>query len=371
VGQLAGGVAHDFNNLLMVIGGHVELVQQAIAPDHPARASLSVIFDAVEQGAGVTRSLLTFGRKFEARIEPVVPAAVVEEASRLLQRLLPQSVELIVEAPQEPRVWTLVDCVQLKQVILNLALNARDAMPEGGCLRISCRPGQNDALPGTNGEATAVCIEVADTGTGIPPELMERVFDPFFTTKPRGQGTGLGLSIVHGIVKDFGGRIDVKSEVGKGSTFTIILPGHTGEPDDRTAAAPRTVPRGQGETVLLADDNPQILDMLTRALESRGYVVIPAADGEAMLSLWARDRERIRLIVADNDMPKRSGLDSLRQIRQAGSNVPAILITGAVGSEVRDRLDSDTIVLGKPFEISELVERIRKMLDADRRESCS
>lgn len=142
-------------------------------------------------------------------------------------------------------------------------------------------------------------------------------------------------------------------------------------PEGKTAAVSQAAPHERGEAVLLADDNPRILDLLTRVLESRGYIIIQAADGEAMLSLWMKDRERIRLIIADNDMPKRTGLDSLAQIRRAGGTIPAILITGAVGSQVRDRLDSATIVLGKPVQMPELVKRIRKMLDADRRASGS
>ncbi len=369
--QLASGVADDFNSLLTVIGGHAEMVQQTLPQDHPARESLDSILHAAAQATEVTKSMLTFSRKFEARMEQVVPAAVVGEASRLLQPLLPQSIELIVEAPQEPRRWALTDRVQLGQAILNLGLNARDAMPDGGRLRISCRAGQEHASQGTIGETAVVYIEVADTGAVIPPELVERIFDPFVTIKPRKQGTGLRLSIAYGIVKNLGGRIEVRSEVGKGSTFTIILPGHAGDHGGQPTAGSKTVVRGTGETLLLADDNPQLLDLLTGALESRGYTIIQAFDGEAMVSLWASDRERIRLIVSDNDMPKRSGLDALLQIRQAGGNIPAILITGSLGSEIRDRVDAGTIVLRKPLHIDELADHIRRMLDAGPRERAS
>jgi two-component system cell cycle sensor histidine kinase/response regulator CckA len=366
VGQLANGVAHDFNNLLMVIRGYVELAQDSIPADHPALASLSTVLDATAQATGVTQALLTFSRSFETSIEPVVPAVVVEEAARLLQRLLPRSIELTVDVSPEPRVWTLADRVQLKQVILNLATNARDAMPEGGRLRIACRPGPEDALQGKHGETTAVRIEVADTGTGIPAALVERIFDPFFTSKPRGRGTGLGLSLVHGIVESLGGRIEVRSEVGQGSTFTILLPCHAGEPESRAVALRRTAAHGHGETVLLADDNTQILELLTHALESYGYRVIPAGDGREMLALWEMNRARIRLIVADNDMPKLSGLDSIRLIRQSDGMIPAILITGAVEPDDADHLATDAIIMRKPFQMHELAERIRAVLDAAR-----
>jgi two-component system, cell cycle sensor histidine kinase and response regulator CckA len=366
VGQLANGVAHDFNNLLMVIRGYVELAQDSIPADHPALVSLSTVLEATAQATGVTQALLTFSRGFEAIIEPVVPAVVVEEAARLLQRLLPRSIELTVDVPPEPRVWTLADRVQLKQVILNLATNARDAMPEGGRLRIACRPGPEDGLQGKNGETTAVRIEVADTGTGIPTAIAERIFDPFFTSKPRGRGTGLGLSLVHGIVKSLGGRIEVQSEVGQGSTFTILLPCHAGEPESGAVAPRRNAAHGHGETVLLADDNTQILELLTHALESYGYRIIPAGDGQEMLDLWELNRARIRLIVADNDMPKLSGLNSIHQIRKSGGLIPAVLITGAVEPDDADHLAANAIIMRKPFQMHELAERIRAVLDAAR-----
>jgi len=362
VGQLAAAVAHDFRNLLTVISGHAELSMEAVSSSHRVYASLGTILEAARQAEAVTQSLLTFSRKTDVRVEPVSPAAAVQEAARLLHRLLPATIELAVDTLPDPDVRIRADYVQLKQVILNLAINARDAMPEGGRLSITCRPSEDARQPAEEGPRKTVRIEVSDTGTGMSPEVMRKIFDPFFTTKPRGHGTGLGLSIVYGIVADFDGELKVASEVGKGSTFVITFPQCNRVSEGDVPAVSTTAPHGQRETVLLADDNPQIRELLSGALTSYGYHVIMAKDGDEMLDLWMKRRGHIRIIVTDNDMPKHTGLDALLDIRRTGCRVPAILITGVVDSDYRDRLDRYTTALTKPFKLADLVERIHEML---------
>lgn len=363
VGQLAGGMAHDFNNLLTVIAGHAEMVKEEIQPDHLAQESLDMILDAAEQATGVTKSLLTFSRKVEGHVEQIVPRTVVHEVAHLLNRLLPRSIELTLEAPEEPRCYILADHVQLKQAILNLAINARDAMPNGGRLQIACRTETENVTKGQAGLINYVGIEVSDTGTGIAPQMMEKIFDPFFTTKSRGQGTGLGLSIVHGIVKNLGGRIEVQSDPGQGSSFKLLLPCILGEPESKAALTNEKTAKGKGETILLADDNDNIVTLLSRILSSHGYRVVTAQDGEAMLESWKQYQDKIGAIIADNDMPKRTGIDALVLIRQSGCRIPAILITGDVESSGHLESDPQTKILYKPFPVNDLAKHVRDLLD--------
>lgn len=357
IGLLAGGVAHDFNNLLTVIRGNAGRVRGTLAADHEAHEALTVMEQAVQQATGVTRSLLTFSRELPVEKKPVDLCAVVEEATRLLRRMIPAAIELEVDIRREPPVWVSADQTQLQQVVLNLAINARDAMPNGGTLRVAVAPASEPGARKPEDSSTSAvlyaCLEVADTGVGMLPETRERIFEPFFTTKERGQGTGLGLSVVHGIVEDHHGHIDVQSEVGVGSTFAIVLPCvHPELASEPTTPWPIT-PQGHGELILLAEDDPHVRGIIALTLQSLGYRVLQAGDGLAVLEMSEQYRQSVRLFILDLDLPKRSGFDCLAEIRGRGMKTPVVVITGNVAAG-RGIPESETVLLCKPFAMPEL-----------------
>ena len=356
VGQLASGVAHDFNNLLTVISANASLLKNMLDDSENVSASLEMIGQAVEQAAGVTRSLLTFGRRLPADKVSVDLGAVVQATARMVERALPATIELVVETPKERTPWVKGDQTQLQQIVLNLVVNARDAMPDGGKLHITV---SSDALD-ARAVPTIARLSVRDTGAGMPAEVRARIFDPFFTTKSRGQGTGLGLAVVDGIVREHGAKISVQSELGKGSTFVIDFPCVMSE-----ASSHETVVEGEflgnGEVILLAEDQRQLCEVLAALLRSMRYEVVVANDGDELLDLFREHRDRINLFVFDIDLPKRSGLDGLRAIRKTGNTVPAIIVTGST-SAVLDREDTGAILLRKPFEMPTLARLVHETL---------
>ncbi len=368
VGQLAAGVAHDFSNLLTVIRGHADRAGTMLAGENRARKELEQIQEATHQAADLTRALLTFSRKLPAEKKPIDLCAVVQESERLLRRVLPAAVQLEVDAACESPLWVNADQTQVHQVVLNLAINARDAMPDGGTLRVALSSmvesdiGDLPEAPDSGGSAAR--LVVADTGVGMSPEVQTRIFEPFYTTKTRGQGTGLGLSIVHGIVKDHGGHIEVRAEVGKGTTFTVVLPcirsGAVAEP----VRSATITPKGRGELILLAEDNQHVRGIIASTLESLGYNVTLAEDGITALGIFAQHDKEIRLLILDADLPARSGPDCLRELRDKGVKTPAIVITGNVDFESSE-LDDETVLLRKPFGMPELASTVSVALGTD------
>ena len=368
VGLLAGGVAHDFNNLLMVIECYAEFVREKLPAGDLALPDIERIKQAAGQAAGVTRSLLTFSRKLPPEREPISLATVVTNATRLLGRLLPASVEFVVEPMPEPELWVHADATQLQQITLNLAVNARDAMPDGGTLRLAAESA-SAAEAGPDAESTDAPtawarLTISDTGAGMTPEVRDRIFEPFFTTKPAGQGTGLGLAIVHSIVTEHEGRVHLESHPGRGTTFHVLLPcidkTKPAQPDVRRAAAGA----GDGELVLVAEDNEMVRAALTTSLLSHGYQVAQAKDGPSLIGSYDRHGPGVKLLVIDVDLPVRGGIDCLHEIRGRQSRIPAILITGHIERELDDELDDDTVVLRKPLRMVELAETVRRMLAA-------
>ncbi len=365
IGQLAGGVAHDFNNLLTVISAHAELAQLRASRDPKITESLTMVREAVRQASGVTMSLLTFSRKLPSEKRAVRLCDIVDRTSRMLRRILSSSIELVVDTACEPDPWISADETQMQQVILNLAVNARDAMPQGGRLHVSLATTSRLATrAGDKHEAVAehVRLAVSDTGGGMTPEIQSRIFEPFFTTKPRGQGTGLGLSIIHGIVRDHGGEIAVRSHPGEGTTFTIKLPCIPPLGRARDVAEDSHVPRGNGELILLAEDNWHIRAILTDALAELGYTVEQAPDGHVLLELVNLWKTNINLFVFDVDLPKKNGLDCLRSIRERGITTPAIVMTGSVDVDASKALDENSRLLRKPLESSQLARVVYQML---------
>lgn len=355
IGQLASGVAHDFNNLLTVISAHLELLAARLPDDAETATSLKDTRQAVEQATGLSRSLLTFSQHIRTQKRPVNLCTTVEQTTRMLRRIMPATVNLKVYTPQDRQAWVLADEIQIQQVILNLALNARDAMPAGGQIEVSIETvpdGTESTLVDKPGPY--VRLEVQDSGEGIPLELRERIFEPFFTTK-QGRGTGLGLSVVQGIVREHEGNIRLVSEPGRGTTFTIDLPAALPEDIIAETGTDGFAPRGRGQMVLVAEDDELVRQVVNTVLSTHGYQVVEVADGEQLLEAFRKYATRVRMLFLDLDLPGRDGLECLRKLRCEGYHTPAILSTGTVDAEIEDELDGLTVLLPKPFRIGDLV----------------
>ena len=367
VGQLANGLAHDFNNLLTVILGCAARLKKADGTPSDLVETVSTLEEATKQGQTMTQSLLTFCHRVPIEKHPVDLRAATRGATRLLRHVLPASVRLTVSADGDRPLWVNGNTTHLQQVLLNLVINARDAMAEGGDLSIAVTELGPDGRSATGRAGHAdlgwACVTVTDNGDGIPPDVLPQIFDPFFTTKPRGHGTGLGLAIVHGIVEDHNGRVEVKSEIGKGSSFSILLPRVENVPVLSATDQPRPVPAGQGELIILAEDNRHVRELASSALKSFGYRVVHTVDGSSALNYCRDHRGEVSLCILDIDLPGCSGTDCLRQLRDAGIRVPALLITGNPNADLDDDLVEDAMVLYKPFSMSDLGRQVHTMLE--------
>jgi two-component system cell cycle sensor histidine kinase/response regulator CckA len=353
VGQLAGGIAHDFNNLLTVIGGNVMLINSGdLSPE--AREYAAEIAAAAERAGVMTRQLLTFSRKQELRLDSIDLNHVVKNVLQLIRRLLGPAVEIVLDLQRDLR-HVFADAGQLEQVLINLAVNARDAMPEGGRLTIA-----------TTADGNAIAVSVADTGIGMDDATRERIFEPFFTTKDAGEGTGLGLSTVYGIVRQSGGQIRVESAPGKGSTFTVALPA---APEAVTVATvpplsdrahPASARMGR---VLLVDDEPGVRTVAARALTRAGHVLVLAGSGQEALELLETEQP-IDLLITDLAMPGMNGLELAERVHDLHPGMPVLYISGyadQVLAAVRPA-DGSFEVLEKPFTPAELTARVAKAL---------
>jgi PAS domain S-box-containing protein len=366
IGRLAGGVAHDFNNLLMVIKGHTELLLDVLpVADHVTR-KVEQIDRSADRATALTRQLLAFSRMQVLQPRAMNLNAVVEEMGKLLPRLIGEDIELVVRASSD--LGTIrADASQMEQIIMNLAVNARDAMPSGGKLIIETQNIELDyyyreahpiVLPGRY-----VLLAVSDTGTGMDAETQAHIFEPFFTTKEQGKGTGLGLATVYGVVKQSGGFIWVYSELGRGTTFKIYLP----RVDESTAAAtpastPSQVLRGT-ETVLLTEDEQDVREVAREFLESAGYKVLQAPSGEAALTLAQEHAGTIDLLVTDMVMPGMSGQELARQLRGKRKELRVLYMSGYSEHATREAAKSEgSAVLAKPFSRSALLRTAREVL---------
>jgi PAS domain S-box-containing protein len=366
VGRLAGGVAHDLNNTLTAIFGYLDLVRCQLPPRHAVSASLDGLEHAAQQAAGVTRGLLAFSGRTSPTKRTLALDGLLPETIRMLRHMLPASIEIVADVPPDPTLAVYADPTQIQQVLINLALNARDAMSEGGRLSITLSESQETPDSAYIAPARLARITVRDTGVGIPPEVCARIFEPFFTTKTRGQGTGLGLAIVHGILRDHGGRIEVESTPGHGTAMTVLLPVVAPVSGEVAVAAPSAVPAGRRAAVLLAEDQAHVRRVLVNGLEAVGYDVVEAVDGEELQQRFREASDRLRLLIFDIDLPKRSGRACLQEIRAAGCRTPAILITGKVEADLAEGLDGHTTLLRKPFRVMQLAELAGRMLAAAR-----
>src|SRR5258708_6255318 len=357
IGTLAGGVAHDFNNLLTVITGYTQLALLRTPAGAGMREDLRRVMGASDGAAKLTHQLLAFSRK-QVFLQSVIDlAAVVEGVEPMLRRLIGETIELHVES--DARVARIIaDRGQLEQVIINLVVNARDAMPNGGVVTI--RVANN-----FSGNDQRVVLSVGDTGAGIPPAVRERIFEPFFTTKDIGKGTGLGLSTVYGIVKQSGGTIEVESEVGKGTTFTILLPrGGDQAAAMAEAGASSAMPRGT-ETILLVEDEPEVRALARRTLEGVGYTVLTSVDSPDAVRLGTT--VPIDLVLSDIVMPSMSGPQVVTRLADAAARPIIVYMSGYADDSIdKYELDSDSTFLRKPFSPAELAQIIRAAIDRAR-----
>jgi two-component system cell cycle sensor histidine kinase/response regulator CckA len=371
IGQLAGGVAHDFNNVLTAIIGFSDLLLTNHRPSDPSFQDIMNIKQNANRAAGLVRQLLAFSRRQTLRPQVLALADVLSDLSILLQRLLGEKVKLQVVHGRD--LWPIkADLNQLEQVIINLAVNARDAMPQGGTLSIRTRNLSAADVPASRRkglpEADHVVIEVADTGTGIPPEVQERIFEPFFSTKEVGKGTGLGLSTVYGIVQQTGGYIFFDSEMGKGTTFFIYFPRHEAEaeaPVEAVAEKPADVTDLTGtQTILLVEDEDAVRAFAQRALEQRGYVVHTAASGVEALELMKEAGGEVDLVVSDVVMPELDGPSLLRELRKDHPDLKIIFVSGYAEEAFKKNLpDGENFgFLPKPFSLKQLATAVKEML---------
>ncbi|MEZ4410627.1 MAG: response regulator [Polyangiales bacterium] len=349
IGRLAGGVAHDFNNVLSIIGNYAALSLRDLEGDDPLREPLEEISAASKRAGKLTRQLLTFSRRHAARLTAVDLNAVIREMETMLRRLLGEDVELLTRLdPALPAVRG--DGGQVEQVLMNLAVNARDAMPDGGRLSVETAASEGRAV-----------LRVSDTGRGMEPEVLAHVFEPFFTTKEVGRGTGLGLATVYGIVTGFGGEVSVQSEPGRGATFTITLATSPDAAVEAAAPRPEEVSPGGDETVLLVEDDDAVRALAQEILKRHGYRVLPARNAGEALLLAERHAGPIHLVLTDVVMPHMGGRELVGRLRPLRPSTRVVFMSGYTDGPVGH--DGAPLVT-KPFTVEGLARAVRDALDA-------
>lgn len=368
IGQLAGGIAHDFNNLLTALGGNAEFLRDDLASDDPRRDRAEEILEATKRATALTQQLLAFSRRQIMQPIPVRIGDVVRGIEPFLRRLIAEDIDLVIRLDADSGT-ILADRTQLEQVLLNLAINARDAMPVGGTITIEA---SNVNLDGAYAEhhidvvpGPHVLLAVSDTGVGMDAGTRERIFEPFFTTKAVGEGTGLGLATVYGIVKQSGGHIWVYSEPGKGTTFKTYFPRVATTAATVPASPPREVRRGQ-ETILLIEDDAAVRAFMTIALERLGYTILGAQSGNEALRM--ADGQAIDLLISDIVMPGMPVADLVAQFRVRYEKLRVLYISGYTEDTIVNRgvLEPDVAFLGKPFSTEMLGRKVREVLEAGR-----
>ena len=364
IGRLAGGVAHDFNNVLTVISGYAQMVLDELAVQHPLREPVKQISEAAARATGLSRQLLTFSRRQVSEPKNFVLNDLVRDIEKMLQRLIGEDIDLVLALEPEAGVVR-ADPGQMEQVIMNLVVNAKDAMPNGGKLLIETSKFLVDeqyahihlaVRPGTY-----VMLAVSDTGVGMSPEVKAHIFEPFFTTKEKGKGTGLGLSTVYGIVRQSEGAIWVYSEPGQGATFKMLFPEVAAECQPAPATPVPVIPFATG-TILLAEDEPSLRDFVRQVLARHGYTVLEASNGREALELCRQHPGHVDLLLTDVVMPEMGGAELAKKFRADHPAVPVLFMSG-----YNDRLplpgDVPASYIQKPFTSSTLLTRLRALVE--------
>ena len=370
VGRLAGGIAHDFNNMLTAVKGYTEFLLEDLDQRDPRRTDVQEIAKASDRAASLTRQLLAFSRKQVLQPRPIDLNEVVEAMEKMLRRLIGEDVHVVTRLDPDLRLVE-ADPSQVEQVVMNLAVNARDAMPTGGILTIETRNATLDkveadwvAKPGSY-----AVLSISDTGIGMDAATRAQIFEPFFTTKPVGQGTGLGLSTVYGIVTQSGGHVSVYSEPGQGSTFKVYLP-HVRAPEIGPVLGPAVLrfPRGS-ETIVLVDDDEGVRAVARRILQRAGYTVLSAPDGVEAMRMIAEAGGRVDLVVTDVVMPGIGGRDLVTHVRDTYPDLRVLFVSGYTEEGIRRHgvLDTESAFLEKPFTAERLAQKVREVLDNPRR----
>ncbi len=356
LGQLAEGISHDFNNLLTAIHGYITLAKGSLPFGHPATHSLEQVESAATQAGGMANSLLTFARRSKGDRKLMPLATILEPAIRLVRRTMPANITIESSCEDAANSWVTGDPGQIQQVIVAIALNAKDAMPHGGLLRF-----RTGSATGRDGQPWAT-ISIEDNGIGMPPEVLRRAFEPFFTTKPRSEATGLGLSIAHSIINQHGGTIDAESSPGAGSTFLIRLPASTPPRPEPALNEPKAAPMYMG-TALVVEDHQLVGALVSTALASMGYSpaqVLTVAEGDAELV------NRPAVLVVDIQLPDANGIEWVRSLRAKGLTTPVLFISGRSDEEIDDPALSPAMILHKPFQIGELTRLLGDLLRDNR-----
>jgi PAS domain S-box-containing protein len=366
IGLLTGGIAHDFNNILTAIMGYGNILQMKTDKNDPMRHEIDQILIAAERAAQLTGSLLAFSRKQVINPRPIKINCIVKGIEKMLTRLIGEDIELRTYL-SESDLTIMADSVQLEQILINLATNSRDAMPEGGLLVIKTEPAEIDRdfikRHGYGEAGSYALLTISDTGTGMDREIIDRIFEPFFTTKEVGKGTGLGLSVVYGIIKQHNGFINVYSEKGEGTTFRIYLPLVEEEVETAEKEISRSDFRGT-ETILLAEDDRAVRELTKNILEESGYQVIEAVDGKDALEKFASNKDRIQFLLLDVIMPQKNGKEVYEEIRKISPDIKVLFTSGYAEDIVQKKGISEKGLnfISKPVSPSDLLRKIRDIL---------
>jgi PAS domain S-box-containing protein len=367
VGRLAGGVAHDFNNMLTVIRGHSEFLSKALPLEGESREDIDQITKAAQRASDLTRHLLAFSRQQVMEQHVIDVNALLRDFKKMLMRVIGEDINLELSL-QSAAPFVLADSSQLEQAVMNLVVNARDAMPNGGDLQLSTRAvviTENEVARYTEAKSGKyVALAVVDTGTGIASDLLPRIFDPFFTTKDAGKGTGLGLATVYGIAQQLGGFVDISSTVDKGSAFTLFLPAVNADMAASKKAATDKSIRGH-EKILIVEDQDEVRAVARRILITNGYSVIEARNGVDALTLLNDLDFNVDLVLTDAVMPQMGGTDLVRALRLKQPALPVVIVSGYTDRELvtYGTRELNVPFLSKPFRAEDLLRTVRKALD--------
>jgi len=360
IGTLASGIAHDLNNVLAPIMMTAQLLESQMQ-DERSRKLLPMLISNAKRGANLVNQVLSFTRGLEGERTVLQLKHLIIEIQQIIKETFPRSIEVMIRIP--PNLWTVSgDATQLHQVLMNLCVNARDAMPDGGNLTILAENflvDENYARMNIDAKiGSYVVVTVIDTGTGIPPEVLDRIFEPFFSTKQTGQGTGLGLSTVMGIVKSHGGFVNVQSKPGHGSQFQVYLPAQ--ETTETKAEVEQSLPQGHGELILVVDDEPAIREITKTSLENYNYQAITASDGIEAIALYVENRPQISLVLTDMVMPVMDGMTTIRTLKKINPDVKIVAVSGLPTSDIIKNAEDIGIkaFLSKPYTANQLLQTI-------------